>query len=173
MDINYDRQNHCFSVVSEALQRCSGLIFSCLVDPYRRRQNATNHLPDNTVLHLTTPEFHIMNIKFSRIPIQFLCKINSTKCGFTRTTRLSAWGGFIQLFHFLCVKFSKCNSFLHIVNYITPTFKTLKLKSRLSDEWIKISKMSVNDLQESPASVWCEHISELLVGNQLHSWLQW
>ena len=35
MDIDYDRQNHCFSVVSEVLKKRSGLIFNCLVDPKR------------------------------------------------------------------------------------------------------------------------------------------
>jgi len=59
MDIDYDRQNDCFSVVSEVLKKRSGLIFNCLVDPKRWRQNATNHLPHNTALHLTTPEFHV------------------------------------------------------------------------------------------------------------------
>jgi len=62
-----------------------------------------NHLPDNTALNLTTLEFHVINIKFSRIPEQFFWKINSTKCRFTRTTWLSAWESFIQLFYFLCV----------------------------------------------------------------------
>jgi len=33
MDIDYERKNHCFSVVSEVLKICSGLIFNCLVDP--------------------------------------------------------------------------------------------------------------------------------------------
>jgi len=32
---------------------------------------------------------------------------------------------------FVCAKFAKCNSFLHIVNYITPTIKTLIFKANL------------------------------------------